>query len=357
MRVINMLGITRRSRFEHLHQTPDAPLDHTRHVVIALLLFAFLLALGTAGYVLIEGWGPMDGLYMTVITIATVGYGEVHEISQSGQVFTVILILLGVGFFLYVFGNLAQFVVEGRIRVILGRRKLDKQINQLKDHYVVCGYGRIGRVLSRFLVQRHMNVVVVEQDENRISVIDEDGMLYIAGAATEEANLVKAGIERAKGLTAALGTDAENIFVILTARQLNSNLFIVARASQDATEKTLYAAGANVVVSPYDLGARRMAHAILRPTVIDFLDSAFVDESVDIHIEEIPVKASSDLVDITLQDSGIRQNLNLIIIAIKKADGSMLFNPLAQTKIGADDTVIVVGENKSLLKLEKLLNP
>jgi len=202
-----------------------------------------------------------------------------------------------------------------------------------------------------------MNVVVIEQDENRVSVIDEDSVLYIAGAATEEANLVKAGIERAKGLTAALGTDAENILVILTARQLNSNLFIVARASQDATEKTLYAAGANVVVSPYDLGARRMAHAILRPTVIDFLDSAFVDESVDIHIEEIPVKASSDLVDITLQDSGIRQNLNLIIIAIKKADGSMLFNPLAQTKIGADDTVIVVGENKSLLKLEKLLNP
>lgn len=132
MRVINMLGITRRSRFEHLHQTPDAPLDHTRHVVIPLLLFAFLLALGTAGYVLIEGWGPMDGLYMTVITIATVGYGEVHEISQSGQVFTVILILLGVGFFLCVFGNLAQFLVEGRIRVILGRRKLTNKLTSLK---------------------------------------------------------------------------------------------------------------------------------------------------------------------------------------------------------------------------------
>ena len=145
--------------------------------------------------------------------------------------------------------------------------------------------------------------------------------------------------------------------MILTTRQINPNLFVVARASQDTTEKTLYAAGANVVVSPYDIGARRMAQAILRPTVIDFLDSAFVDESVDIHIEEIPVKASSDLVDITLQDSGIRQNLNLIIIAIKKADGSMLLNPLAETKIGADDTVIVVGENKSLLKLEKLLNP
>ena len=332
-------------------------MDRTRHVITVLLLFAFLLAFGTAGYVVIEGWEPMDGLYMTVITLATVGYGEVHEISQSGRIFTVILIFLGVGFFLYVFGNLAQFLVEGRIRVILGRRKLDRQINQLKDHYIVCGYGRIGRALSRFLVQRHMNVVVIEQDENRISVIDEDDMLYIMGAATDEANLVKAGIERAKGLTTALGTDAENILVILTARQLNPHLFIVARASQDATEKTLYAAGANVVVSPYDLGARRMAQAILRPTVIDFLDSAFVDESVDIQIEEIPVKASSNLVDVSLQDSGVRQDLNLIVIAIKKADGSMLFNPLAQTKIGAGDTVIVVGENKSLLRLEHLLNP
>jgi voltage-gated potassium channel len=332
-------------------------LDHTRHVVIALLFFAFLIALGTAGYALIEGWGLMDGLYMTVITIATVGYGEVHEISQSGRVFTVVLIFLGVGFFLYVIGNLAQFLVEGRIRVILGRRKLDKQINQIRDHYVVCGYGRIGRVLSRFLVQRHMSVVVIEQDQNRISVMDEDGVLYVAGAATDEANLAKAGIERAKGLTTALGTDAENILVILTARQLNPDLFIVARASQDATEKTLYTAGANVVVSPYDIGARRMAQAILHPAVIDFLDSAFVDESVDIQIEEIPVKTSSDLVDIRLQDSGIRQNLNLIIIAIKKADGSMLFNPSAQTKVGANDTLIVVGENESLLKLERRLNP
>jgi voltage-gated potassium channel len=332
-------------------------LDHTRHVVIALLFFVFLIALGTAGYALIEGWALMDGLYMTVITIATVGYGEVHEISQSGRIFTVVLIFLGVGFFLYVIGNLAQFLVEGRIRVILGRRKLDKKINQIRDHYVVCGYGRIGRVLSRFLVQRHKSVVVIEQDQNRISVMDEDGVLYVPGAATDEANLVKAGIERAKGLTTALGTDAENILVILTARQLNPNLFIVARASRDATEKTLYTAGANVVVSPYDIGARRMAQAILHPAVIDFLDSAFVDESVDIQIEEIPVKTSSDLVDITLQDSGIRQNLNLIIIAIKKADGSMLFNPSAQTKVGANDTLIVVGENESLLKLERRLNP
>jgi voltage-gated potassium channel len=306
---------------------------------------------------LIEGWGLIDALYMTVITLATVGYGEVHEISQTGRVFTVILIVLGVGFFLYVIGNVIQFLVEGRIRIILGRRKLDKQINELKNHYIICGYGRIGRVLCRYLFQRNLDVVVIEKDQERIPILDEDDTLYVLGEATDEANLLRAGIDRAKALITALGTDAENVFLLLTARQLNPELYVVARASQNVTKKTLTAAGANMVVSPYDVGARRMAHAILRPSVIDFLELAFADESTDINIEEIPVSASSKLIDMTLKDSGIRQNFNLIIIAAKKADGSMLFNPLAESKIVADDTLIAVGERKNLAKLEKILNP
>jgi voltage-gated potassium channel len=306
---------------------------------------------------LIEGWGLIDSLYMTVITLATVGYGEVHEVSQPGRLFTVILIVLGVGFFLYVVGNIIQFLVEGRIRIILGRRKLDKQINELKNHYIICGYGRIGRVLCRYLFQRNLDVVVIEKDQERISILDQDDILYVVGEATDEANLAKAGIDRAKGLITALGTDAENVFLLLTARQLNPELYVVARASQNVTKKTLTAAGANMVVSPYDVGARRMAHAILRPSVIDFLELAFADESTDINIEEIPVSASSKLIDRTLKDSGIRQDFNLIILAAKKADGSMLFNPTAESKIALDDTLIAVGERKNLAKLEKILNP
>jgi voltage-gated potassium channel len=326
-------------------------------LAITALLSVLLLVLGTTGYMLIEGWGLIDALYMTVITLATVGYGEVHEISQTGRVFTVILIVLGVGFFLYVIGNVIQFLVEGRIRIILGRRKLDKQINELKNHYIICGYGRIGRVLCRYLFQRNLDVVVIEKDQERIPILDEDDTLYVLGEATDEANLLRAGIDRAKALITALGTDAENVFLLLTARQLNPELYVVARASQNVTKKTLTAAGANMVVSPYDVGARRMAHAILRPSVIDFLELAFADESTDINIEEIPVSASSKLIDMTLKDSGIRQNFNLIIIAAKKADGSMLFNPLAESKIVADDTLIAVGERKNLAKLEKILNP
>jgi voltage-gated potassium channel len=332
-------------------------LDRSSSLAITALLSVLLLALGTIGYMLIEGWGLIDSLYMTVITLATVGYGEVHEVSQPGRVFTVILIVLGVGFFLYVVGNIIQFLVEGRMRIILGRRKLDKQISQEKNHYIICGYGRIGRVLCRYLRQRNLDVVVIERNRERIPILDEDDILYVVGEATDEANLRKAGIDRAKGLVTALGTDAENVFLLLTAKQLNPSLYVVARASQNVTKKTLTAAGANMVVSPYDVGARRMAHAILRPSVIDFLELAFADESTDINIEEIPVNASSKLIETTLKDSGIRQNFNLIILAVKRADGTMLFNPLAETKIAADDTLIAVGEQKNLAELEKILNP
>jgi voltage-gated potassium channel len=299
----------------------------------------------------------MDSLYMTTITLATVGYGEVHEVTPGGRIFTVILIFMGVGFFLYVGGNFVQLIVEGKIREIIGRRKLDKQIDRLNNHFVVCGYGRIGRVLCRFLVQKYVDVVVIEQNIDRIPVLDEDGMLYVHGEATEESNLKKAGIERAKGLMTALGTDAENVFLLLTAKRFKPDLYVVARASQNSTKNTLYAAGADVVVSPYDIGARRMAHAVLRPTVIQFLELAFADDTTDIAIEEIPVNERSSLIGVTLQDSNIRKDLNLIIMAMKDDKGNMIFNPGADTMLKSGGTVIAVGENKHLAKLEKFLNP
>jgi len=326
-------------------------------LIIAVCLSMLLLTIGTVGYMLIEGWSFMDGLYMTVITLATVGYGEVHSISQAGRLFTVILIVLGVGFTLYVIGNVVQFLVEGQIRTVLGRFKLEKQISRLRDHYIVCGYGRIGRALSGFLIQKYLNIVVIEKDGGRIPVMNEDGVLYLVGEAADPDNLVKAGLKRAKGLLAVLASDADNVFLVLTAKRLNPDIFIVARAVQNSTKETLYSAGANNVVSPYDLGARRMAHAILRPAVIQFLEMAFVDDRIDIHVEEFPVSAASRLVGCKLIDSGIRKDLDLIIVTIKKADGAMSFNPSADTVIEAGDTFIAVGESRNLLKLSKRLNP
>ena len=299
----------------------------------------------------------MDALYMTVITLATVGYGEVHEISSEGRLFTVFLIFLGVGFFLYVVGNVIQFLVEGRIRHVLGRRILDKQISKLKNHFIVCGYGRMGQALCGYLIQRYLDVVVIEQNPDRVPVMDKDGILYVLGGATDEATLMKAGIKRARGIISVLGSDADNVFLVLIAKRLNPNIFVVARANQNESEKTLYDAGTDKVVSPFALGARRMAHAILRPTVIHFLELAFVDDNTDIHVEEIPVSASSKLVDVSLQDSGLRQDFDLIIISIKKADGTMCFNPKALHQFEAGDTIIAVGSRKGLMQAAKILNP
>ncbi|MGD9383364.1 MAG: potassium channel protein [Desulfobacterales bacterium] len=332
-------------------------MDRTKQFILHFFLFACLLVLGAAGYMVIEGWSFMDALYMTVITLATVGYGEVHEISPEGRLFTVILIFLGVGFFLYVVGNVIQFLVEGRIRHVLGRRILDKQISKLKNHFIVCGYGRMGRALCRYLIQKHLDFIVIEQNPKRVPVMNEDGILYIVGAATDEANLIKAGIERAKGIISVLGTDADNVFLVLIAKGLNPDIFVVARANQDETEKTLYTAGTDKVVSPFALGARRVAHAILRPTVIHFLELAFADDATDINVEEMTVSASSKLVDVSLQESGLRQEFDLIIISIKKADGTMSFNPKASYRFEAGDTIVAVGNSKGLMQAEKILNP
>jgi voltage-gated potassium channel len=330
-------------------------MERQKRFTLTIVLTVALVFFGTGGYMVIEGWPLDDALYMTIITMATVGYGEVHQISDTGRVFTMFLIVMGVGYFMYVVGLIVQFLVEDRIRVILGRRKLDKQIAKLKGHYIICGYGRIGRVLTRYLTERYLDVVIIEKNADRQERMDDDGVLYLIGEATDEGLLIKAGIKQAKGLVTAVATDSENVFLTLIAKQLNPDIFIVARAIQNTAKRTLQAAGAGKVISPYDLGARRMAHAILRPTVIKFLELAFADDSTDIQVEEILVHGTSRLLNVELKNSGIRQQLDLIILTIKKADGSMIFNPKADTRIETDDTLVVVGRARSVGQLAKML--
>jgi voltage-gated potassium channel len=332
-------------------------LSQKKQTILSIALFFVLLAFGSWGYMVIEGWGFPDALYMTVITVATVGYGEIHRVSPAGRLFTMVLIFLGVGYFLYVVGNFIPFLVEGRIRHILGRRKLDRQINKLKNHYIICGYGRMGRALARFLIQRYLDVVVIEQKPARTSVMDDDGILYLVGSATDETLLTRAGIERARGLITVMGSDADNVFLVLLARQMNPSIFIVARAVMNSAKRTLTAAGANKVVSPYDLGARRMAHAILRPTVIEFLEMAFADDSMDVEVEEMTVKPHSSVVRRTLYEAEIRPKFNVIIISVKKENGEMVFNPDSQTLLEGNDTLVVVGSAVNIKRLEKLLAP
>lgn len=332
-------------------------MNRTRHLRISLLLAVAIFVFGVIGYSLIEDWILIDAVYMTAITLSTVGYKEVHALSDSGRIFTVVLVIVGVGFTVYVAGAIVQFMVEVRIRTILGRRRLDRKINRMKNHFIICGYGRIGRVLCRDLKGNPIDLVVVDNDPENVSIMDQDNVLYVSGDATDEDNLTKAGIERAKGLVAALGSDADNVFLVLTARQLNPELFIVARAGEVKSKSKLRAAGASKVESPYEMGAASMAQRIIRPTVTSFLDLAFAQQRTDIQMEEIPVSSDSKLVNVMLKDSGIRQRFNLIIIAIKKDDDDMLFNPSFESRLQEGDTVIAVGDIDNLRCLEKELNP
>jgi len=313
-----------------------------------------ILALGTLGYVWIEGWSYFDALYMTVITLTTVGFREVQPLSRAGQVYTMVLILTGVGVLLYIVTSLARVVVEGEIHEALGRRKLLKQVKSLRNHYIICGFGRIGEIIARQLKQAGVPLVVVDNNPESLSRLEELGYYFVAGDATREEVLEEAGIDRAKGLVAVVASDAANVYITLTARSLNPKLFIVARGEEVGSQKKLLRAGADKVESPYEMGGRKLAQTILRPTVTTFIDLA-MHEGVELSMEEVEVSADCPICNMALKDTGIRQQLNLIVVAIKRADGEMLFNPTPETQILTGDTLIVLGLRQNLEGLEKLV--
>lgn len=333
-------------------------MEGIKQVVISIILLMLIITVGIGGYMTIEGWGITDAAYMTLITLTTVGFGEIHPLSSVGRHFTMVIIVLGTSFFIYVGGSVVQFMVEGKIQTLMGRRKLDKKITRLKDHHIVCGYGRIGRVLYHQLIDaKAMDIVVIEKSPELVPQMEADGALYISGDAALEENLIRAGIKKASCLVAALATDTDNVFLVLTARQLNPDIFIMARCCYKESGAKLITAGANMVESPYDMGAANMALKLLRPTVTNFLELALQDRSKDIQMEEIAIHNDSELVNVMLKDSGIRQRFDLIIIAIKTNEGSMLFNPSFETVLKAGDTVIAVGKGANLSGLEKALQP
>jgi voltage-gated potassium channel len=328
-------------------------ISFNRIIIGILFLIAILLA-GSLGYVVLEGWSFFDGLYMTVITLTTVGYGEVRPLSQTGRIFTILLIFWGVGFMFYVVTAIAQMVVEGKLLDIFGRQRVEREIRQLKDHYIICGFGRIGEVIARELSHNNIPIVVVDNRPQHTAILERSGSLHVIGNATQEEVLATAGIERAQGLISVVSSDADNVYIVLTARSLNPDLNIVTRAGEPGSEQKLRRAGASEVISPYELGGQRMAQTILRPTVVDFMDVA-LGEGIDLSLEEIPVGSQSDIIGRALKDSGIRQKLDLIIVAIKRLDGTMLFNPQPDAPILAGDTLITLGSQANLDKLIHLV--
>jgi voltage-gated potassium channel len=325
-----------------------------RKIVLLTSILTALLVLGSLGFVWLEGWSYFDALYMTVTTLTTMGGGEVQPLSRLGRIYTMGLVLAGMGVLLYIVTSLARVVVEGEIKAALGRRKLVKQIRGLKGHYIICGFGRIGEIIARQLKERGIPVVIIENKLENLSRLEESGYYLVAGDATREEVLQEAGLERARGLVAVVSTDAGNVYIVLTARSLNPDLFIVARAEETGAEKKLLRAGADRVESPYEMGGRKMAYAILRPTVTTFMELAMT-EGVDLSMEEVRVGEGSSLSGVALKDSGIRQKLDLILVAIKRLDGEMLFNPTLETHILAGDTLIALGLRRNLEALEEMV--
>ncbi len=328
-----------------------------RHIT-ALLFLLTIVFIGTWGYVLLEHASILDAFYMTIITLTTVGYKEVFPLDEWGRIFTIFIIFFGMGTVIYLAGSVTQIIVEGELRKILGRRKLENKIKSLRNHIIVCGYGRIGEVVCKE-IQAHGNteIVIIENAPQVLTKLEEAGYLYIPGDATEDDSMMRAGIKWAKGLISVLNSDANNVYITLTARNLNPDIFIVARSSSPLSERKLLQAGANKVISPHYLGGKRMAQILLRPTVTEFIDFALHDPSIELSLGEIPVKEKSVLDGVSLLESGIRQRLDLIIVAIKKSSGKMLFNPRSETIIEAGDTLIALGNTHNLTKLEELGNP
>lgn len=318
----------------------------------ALLLFAILTALvaiDVAGYILIEHVSAANALYMTVISITTVGYNEVFPLSEQGRMFTIWVIVSGLGTFFYIATKMAENIFEGNIRRILGRRKL-KMIGKLKDHVIVAGYGIMGEHVCRELEHRKIKFIVLESSQDRFANAEELGYNVLLGDATNEEALAKAGIEKARTFISLLSSDADNIYTVMAVREMNANICIIARAQDAANEKRLYKVGSNRVIAPYELGSRRIVNTVLRPNVVEFLDVMTYSPKMDLSIEEFTISDSSPFANKQIKDSGLRQNYNTMVIAIKREE-EMFFNPSGELEIKANDILILVGEKEKLLSL------
>ena len=320
---------------------------------LAVVLLLAVLAGGTAGYMIVEGWNAWDAFYMTVTTVATVGFREVHPLSFGGQVFTVVLIVCGVGTAFYTVTLLATIIVEGGLHQRFATRRAGRMLEQITNHFILCGYGRIGSIVAHELHQQGVPLAVVERDPDRVRQVVEKGWLALEADASREEVLAKAGIHRARGLIAAVGTDAENVFTVLTARVMRPDLFIIARVESDDAEHKLRRAGADRVISPYQIGATHMAQTALRPAVVDFVQLATSSERLDLSMEQVRIRNDSALANQSIVDAGIRQRFGVIVVGIKRTGGAMEFNPPPEAIMRPGDELVVLGRTESVKALEK----
>lgn len=306
---------------------------------------------GTVGYVVIEGASWIDSLYMTVITISTVGFGEVIPLSQPGKLFTIVLIIMGTGTLAYTASQFIDYVVAGELRDIFGRKRMESRIDALEDHYILCGFGRMGRIIADLLSENNLPFVIIDPEPRQSESSDEQ-YLFVTGDATHENVLIKAGVMRAKGLITVVDKDVTNLYIVLTVKGLNQDIFVVSKCSQEEAYSKLMWAGANKIVSPYTIGGQSIAQSIIKPHVTDFMDMALGNTGYQIMVEEVKVVENCKLDGTKIKDSNIRDH-GIIVVAINKRQSGFVYNPGAEEILSAGDTLIALGRKEDF---ESLVN-
>jgi len=333
-------------------------MDPIRQLRFAGLVVLILLLLGTSGYMAIERWTFLQSLFMTVMTLTTVGYEIPQQLSHAGIVFTTVLMLAGVSTLFavvfYTIGNAIEVAATEKMQHLFWRRRMEKSMKGIKAHYIICGYGRMGQAIAAEFRGRKVPFVVVENNPEQLPRLITEKALFVEGDATDEKVLTAAGVHEAKGLISVAPTDADNTFIVLTAKGMNPKLFVVARSIKIEDEPKLRRAGADRVMSPYILGGKRMAWAVLRPSVVDFLDSAMYSESLEIEIGQVEVTRNSDFAGKTIRDSDIRGKSGATVIAVKGKAGTLITSPSPGTEVHEGDTLVAIGTPAQLEGLEKL---
>lgn len=324
-----------------------------RRLLLLLLIIITVIVFGTLAYMIFEDLSPFDAAYQTIVVVSTLGIRDSTK-GDAGKVVTFLLVIMGIGTVTYALSAVASIVVEGKLRTVLGRRKVTAKIANLKDHYVICGYGRMGQHVTHRLTQKGRMVVVIENDERATAQAEADGHLYVLGNAHEEGILESAGVAKASGLVTVLPSDGDNVFVTLTARELNPAMVIVSRAESLESVPKLKRAGANSVISPHAIGARRMAASLLNPAFIDFIEAAAEDE--DLEVGEIKVPEGSPIVGQALSETGIRSRSEALIISVIRAKQKRVFNPPADFVLEANDCLLYVGTKGTAQRLRMLLS-
>jgi voltage-gated potassium channel len=321
-------------------------------LVLSIVALVAIVVIGTIGYEVIEGWTLLDAIYMTVTTITTVGFREVHPLSDAGRIFSIVLIIFGVGGALYVLTSVMGYILEGQFGITVGRRRMKNRITRLKNHFILCGYGRVGEEIAQAFSEEGVPFVVIANDEQHIAQAEKEGYLYLLGDATSDEVLKEAGIERAHGLVAAVGSDTDNTFITLSARELRPDLFIEARSSTSESEGKLRRAGADRVISPHAIGGRRMAMLALRPAVVDFIDTVTYGRGRELQLENVDVADGSPLIGQNMEQA--RSKVGVTVLAMRKKNGKLLANPPGEETIEEGDRLIVIGTKKRLAALESL---